>query len=68
MANVHKLILIIVLALIVGTIAVDPEKNVLKTWKQNRYYGFRGIRYAEPPTGPRRFKVRTATSNIIKSV
>lgn len=48
--------------LIAGTLAVDLEKNLLKTWKDNRYYGFRGIRYAEPPTGPRRFMV-----NLVKS-
>lgn len=29
----------------------------MKTWKNNRYLGFRGIKYAEPPTGSRRFMV-----------
>lgn len=55
-----KLIFTILLVTIAGTIAVDLEKNALKTWKNNPYYGFRGIRYAEPPTGPKRFMVTFA--------
>lgn len=57
MAFGESLLCTIFFALIAGTVAVDLERNVLKTWKNSRYYGFRGIRYAEPPTGPRRFTV-----------
>lgn len=36
---------------------IQFDKNVLKTWKNNTFYGFRGIKYAESPVGPLRFKV-----------
>lgn len=35
------------------------ENNVMKTWKNNVFYGFRGIKYAEPPIGELRFKVKS---------
>lgn len=45
------------IGIIAGVFALDLDRHALKTWKDNRYYGFRGIRYAEPPTGSRRFQV-----------
>lgn len=33
------------------------SENVMKTWKYNEFYAFRGIKYAEPPVGGLRFKV-----------
>lgn len=33
------------------------EKNLWKTWKNNTFHSFRGIKYAESPTGSLRFKV-----------
>lgn len=36
---------------------VNYEKNLSKTWKNSTFYAFRGIRYAETPVGPFRFKV-----------
>lgn len=32
--------------------------NFLNTFTDTRFYSFRGIRYAEPPTGENRFKVK----------
>lgn len=32
--------------------------NFLNTFTGTRFYSFRGIRYAEPPTGENRFKVK----------
>lgn len=40
------------------------DKNVLKTWKNNTFYGFRGIKYAEAPVGPLRFKVSLRKLNF----
>lgn len=61
-----KFLCTILIVLIAGTVAIELEKNVMKTWKNNRYYGFRGIRYAEPPTGPRRFRVNIAGTTAFK--
>lgn len=36
---------------------INLDKYLWKTWKNNTFYAFRGIRYAEPPTGALRFKV-----------
>ncbi|XP_055295977.1 juvenile hormone esterase-like [Sitodiplosis mosellana] len=36
--------------------SINLEKYLWKTWKNNTFYAFRGIRYAEPPTGSLRFK------------
>lgn len=52
-----------IILLIIGAISVtrgfnDWNDNVMKTWKNNVFYGFRGIRYAEPPIGELRFKVK----------
>lgn len=33
------------------------DRNLSKTWKNNKFYAFRGIKYAESPTGSLRFKV-----------
>lgn len=56
--------------LIIGAMSVtgsfnDWENNVMKTWKNNVFFGFRGIKYAEPPTGELRFQVK---SNEIQSI
>lgn len=36
---------------------LDFEKNVQKTWKGTNFHAFRGIKYAESPSGPLRFRV-----------
>lgn len=36
---------------------LNLEKHLWKTWKNNTFYAFRGIRYAESPTDALRFKV-----------
>lgn len=53
-----------IMLLIIGTISVTRsinywENNVMKTWKNNVFYGFRGIKYAETPVGELRFKVKS---------
>lgn len=40
--------------------ARDFDQNVMKTWKNNNYFAFRGIKYAEAPIGARRFRVRVS--------
>lgn len=50
--------------LIIGAISVtisfkNWENNLKKTWKNNQFYSFRGIKYAESPIGDLRFKVRS---------
>lgn len=52
-----------IIMLIIGAISVtsgfnDWKNNVMKTWKNNVFYGFRGIKYAEAPIGELRFKVK----------
>ena len=32
--------------------------SAVTAWTQRKFYQFQGIRYAEPPTGKLRFKVR----------
>lgn len=53
-----------IVMLIIGAISVTSglnvrENNVMKTWKNNTFYGFRGIKYAEAPMGDLRFKVNS---------
>lgn len=36
---------------------VDSTKNELFTWKNQPFRAFRGIKYAESPTGALRFQV-----------
>lgn len=51
-----KIILLCVFVHIsVGNVVLD--KYLWKTWKNNTFYAFRGIKYAESPTGSLRFKV-----------
>lgn len=35
----------------------DYTNHLMTTWNNNSFYGFRGIRYAQPPIGNLRFKV-----------
>lgn len=51
-----------IITLIIGALSITSglnvwEKNVMKTWKNNLFYGFRGIKYAEAPIADLRFKV-----------
>ena len=47
----------------------DREARVYGTRdKQSGYYMFRGIRYAEPPVGNRRFQVSLGRSNLVNSL
>lgn len=40
--------------------------ELLQSWKNTPFYGFQGIRYAEPPIGQLRFKVNIFKINLIK--
>ncbi len=58
-------------------VTIKTDKGVVKGVREDHehgqyYYAFKGIRYAKPPTGNLRFKVRTSnqrkredTSNLI---
>lgn len=43
--------------IIITSNAFELNKNVMQTWKNSTYYGFRGIKYAKSPTGSLRYKV-----------
>lgn len=45
-----------------GPVPVDVshdqlDQYVMRTWTNRSFYGFRGIRYAQPPVGQLRFQV-----------
>lgn len=41
------------------------EQYVLRTWTNHSFYGFQGIRYAEPPIGDRKFQVCVSSIFIV---
>ena len=43
-------------------------ENLMKTWKNNSFYAFRGIRYAEPPVGQLRFRVNDLSHQLFYDV
>lgn len=61
------LLLIILNAALVDfslSIPRDLSQNVMWTWKNNSFYAFRGIRYAEAPVNELRYKVRVEPLHI----
>lgn len=64
--NFFTLLCVIIVFLFQNSSASKQEnpENVMWTWKNTSFYGFQGIRYAEPPIGPLRFKV-SATKIVV---
>lgn len=52
-----KTVVLLLLGINFSTGNFNTERNLFKTWKNSTFYAFRGIKYAEAPVGPLRFKV-----------